>query len=222
MKETPIPFCADMARAILEGRKTQTRRVIKNPKRLEGLMLKGEEPEWCPYGGVGDRLWVREAFQIQNWCYPSGWTDGTYLADNQPFAKQLSQREVNLLCNRKHPYCRTAGRFMYKSLARIWLEITRIRVDRVQVITEEDAMSEGVGFLLERISTGHFPYGLPQLAWAGKCRGKGRMGRYSFSALWDSLNAKRDYGWDKNPYVWVIEFKRMATKPFKRKGEEHE
>ena len=80
---------------------------------------------------------------------------------------------------------------MFHKASRILLEITNVRVERVQEISEEDAKSEGVS-----------------LSWAeGQIRGG--TWRQGFAQLWDSINAKRGYGWDANPWVWVVEFKRV-------------
>lgn len=191
MSERGIIFSGEMVRASLDGRKTQTRRIIKpQPNYMKRAgesdkeMIANIAKRKCPYGDVGDRLYVREAYQIIKSCGVTVW--GTYLADKKPFEQILTHREHNLFDARKKPYAKTSGQFMYKSLARIWLEITNIRVERVQDIDENDAYREGCELYTPETNLDCVR---------------------TFSRLWDSLNAKRGYGWDKNPWVWVIEFK---------------
>jgi len=186
-KEHPILFTGDMVRAILDGRKTQTRRVIKNPQRLEGLMLEGEAGEWCPYGVVGDRLYVRET-----WCAGIEWDDEKP-SEIDPLC---GGNDIFYLANGEKPegYGKTRPNiFMPKWAARIWLEITGIRVERVQEISEEDATAEGV----MRLTT--YRTETPMID--------------MFRHLWNVINANRGYGWDVNPWVWVVEFKRVRQYP---------
>lgn len=159
MKERPIIMGADSVRAILEGRKTQTRRVI-NPRK--SVM------ERCPYGKVGDRLWVRETFKIADSVTVNGIAPVLYKADCSGFALANIDRWESPM-------------FMPRKLSRITLEITDIRVERVQDITAQEAIAEGVRDEYEPISM--------------------------YRELWQKLNAKRGYPWEKNPWVWVISFK---------------
>ena len=202
MKERPIIFSTEMVRAILEGRKTQTRRVIK-PQPTKGLLIgcywedgKPETAEWCladkygdpidakplncPYGPVGDRLWVKETFQTlgskKNTVYRA--TGGAELTWN-----------INGTTHRETLKKWRSPLFMPRWASRITLEITGLRVERLQDITEEDAVIEG---LPPREQTGF------------------DTARYRYHILWDSLNAKRGYAWESNPWVWVIEFKRLS------------
>lgn len=208
-KERPILSSAPMARAILDGRKTQTRRVIK-PQPVEGV-YKGDgitptyswkdrintvRPIWpdvmaqfSPYGKAGDRLWVRETWQINHVNYDRGPIpkmapadirlpdDILYRADGE-FSEQFEIDEGD-----------SAWRpsiFMPRWASRITLEITDVRVERVQEITHRDALAEGVAYDLSK--DGGAP--VPQ-----------------FQRLWDDINAKRGYGWDMNPWVWIVTFK---------------
>lgn len=191
-KERPILFSSDMVRAVLDGRKTQTRRIAKS---LNGSYIfhddgtrqwDGKKWRSCPYGVVGDRLYVKEGYQIEQYTFRRNCVGGKYLADNKKFWTEIYQREYDLIKNRKYPLRATSGRFMYKSLARIWLEITSIRVERVQDIGMRDCIAEGIEPLRKSVE---------QL-------------RSDFWKLWDSLNAKRGYSWDSNCWVWVIEFRR--------------
>lgn len=197
--------------------KTQTRRVIKNPQRLEGLMLEGEAAEWCSYGKVGDRLWVRET-----WCYAamSGY-------DARDDGGEVWYRATDAgIC--EGPW--KPSIHMFRKHTRIWLEITNVRVERVQDIGESGAITEGV----ERYETaglkGWKPYKYftkntveyKAMRHSSVCL----TARDSFISLWDSINAKRyetihhadgiaerrqlNYGWAKNTWVWVIEFKRIV------------
>lgn len=202
--EKPIIFTMESVRAILDGKKTQTRRVIKPQPYLRDTTnirrepikywawLKGEEYEtWpehvkvqalaphCPYGQAGDRLWVKEV-----WCANKAWNN---LKPNQlrPVVDQIwySPFEYSRELHGKH----RSSRFMMKWMSRITLEITGVRVERLQEIGVEDAIAEGC---------------IPEL--------EGRTFRPAiglFRELWDSLNAKRGYGWDTNLWVWVISFK---------------
>ena len=189
----PILMNSESVRGILEGRKTQTRRVIK-PQPIVAFW-QGSAPQFqftgfklyspgydrntlrqfCPYGQVGDRLWVREAY----WEDQSGGVWG-YRADGIDWPPSN--------CGGKsHPSIH-----MPRWASRITLEITGVRVERVQDISEEDAVAEGCDYLAKV--------------------GLGYMHAYpivlrNFHFLWDSINAKRGYGWDVNPWDWALTFK---------------
>lgn len=250
-----ILFNGPMVQAILDGRKTQTRRVI-NPQPSPGVrtlqpiqrpILKGEENTWvprgpllrsggsiavgrtvrCPYGTAGDRLWVREAWRIadlpyddapgiqyrvdgaEEWHDPIdpiyGWDDYKYEAWFERMTQQLIEdcekaglepdgdgayswnTETNP--NRWRPSIH-----LPRWASRITLEVTGVRVERVWEISAGDAMAEGVGEIpeiWESISN--------QPPYPGDWK-------IAFSCLWDSINAKRGYGWEDNPYCWVITF----------------
>lgn len=224
--ERPMIFNSEMVRAILDGRKTQTRRVIKpQPKFKYHKVCNKEVWCWkqyvwgkdglspnvlsigsnCPYGKVGDVLWVKEKYRVASLV--SSNCDGTTTFDIQ-FADDSYKRVSEI-----EPSSKPAGRwyssiFMPKWATRIWLEITGIRVERVQDISEKDAKAEGIK---------PYPNDIPitvQGIGAG-CEGYiaevGKLTKHklAFCELWDSINAKRGFGWDKNPWVWVIEFKRI-------------
>lgn len=201
VRERPIIFSVRMVCAILEGRKTQTRRAL-NPQPPEGakvwhnLDTRGFDVGrcspwysiWCPYGQVGDRLWVKEPW------YPAFRRTPTnngciYKADYGHRIDLVSDWSPN-----GHGRGWKNSMFMPRSASRLTLEITNIRVQRLQEISEEDAATEGT-------SSGP---GLP----AGGSVGLATA-RYWFHDLWDSLNAKRGFDWRKNPWVWVIEFHRI-------------
>ncbi len=205
MKEYPIPFRGPMARAVLEGRKTQTRRVVK-PQPTDGIVLCQAAPGWaqpyvddasaygppiaCPYGQPGNRLWVREACAI-------GWHDGgplavDYHADGarrhfEPDTDQKAQAAAAYIGDSRRPPF-----LMPKWASRIWLEVTGVRVERLQEISFNDAKAEGLPY--DR--TEHYGDYNP-LQW--------------FQNLWNEINAKRGYSWESNPWVWVIEFKPVQS-----------
>jgi hypothetical protein len=186
-----------MVRAILDGRKTQTRRVVKpQPKHIEWFEHQGgwcakvrespgtpDEPAYemvrCPYGVPGDRLWVRETW------YGPGLYGLRFRADNE---------------HNKPPHARWKPSIhMPRWASRITLEVTGVRVERVREIRPTDVIWEGVepeeipGYI-------GFDGGQPpELDEAGTIA--------KFRDLWDSINAKRGFGWDENPWVWVVEFK---------------
>lgn len=179
MTDRPIIFNAAMIRAILEGRKTVTRRVIK-PQPIEWMVgsgcnaFCGEDEKWrlCPYGKIGQRLWVRET-QAKN--YPA-----VYMADVSPgfYPSYLWRPSIH----------------MPREASRITLEVTGVRVERVQDITEADAEAEG------------FP--IPEDK--RKCYAdRDDTARAWFKELWNDINAARGFGWDANPFVWVVEFRRV-------------
>lgn len=180
-KERPILFSAAMVRAILDGKKTQTRRIVKGVA-LEWLDDAGFDPHFvakdndlCPYGKVGDRLWVRETFCPNYFDEPDFTT--AYKADYTNDIADVVQE----------PKWKPSIH-MPRKLSRINLEITDIRVERLQDITDADAQAEGVD------------------GWSGVVIVGNDI---AFAELWDKINAKRGYGWDKNPWVWVVTFKRV-------------
>lgn len=207
MKETPILYTGEMVRAILDGRKAMTRRVVKPQPWLivgqdaygnvddAGYWRYGEEKEdwpWpndCPYGVIGDRLWVREKFNLM--------LKGT---EKQPgFQRQIeyhSDGEIRDISpdhnddwdrmeNSKRGYLSRPSIFMPRWASRITIEITDIRVERLQDISEEDALMEGV---------------TPSEI--------GVTNRTCFRILWDSINVKK-HPWTSNPWVWVVGSKRI-------------
>ena len=218
MKERGIIFNTEMVRALLDSRKTQTRRVIKPQPQdhhwendplgrykhhlnlfecQRGLFLSSwhsigdhidsskecNQQILCPYGVPGDRLYVRETWALIAPSY-------RYKADGDWDTKEKEMGEFSRWKPSIH---------MPKDAARIWLEITDIRVERVQEITEQDAIAEGIEF-----RNGYWMGGLHEVKGTHKCR---PFARAAFIDLWDSINEKRGYGWSANPWVWVVEFR---------------
>ena len=181
MKVRPILFSGSMVRAILDGRKTMTRRVVKKQHipfvaNILGGFLDGNwKHNPFPYGRPGDRLWVRETF--------------SYGANGYYFRSDVKQPETV-------KYAWKPSIHMPRVASRITLEVTGVRVERVQEITEDDAKAEGCDPLVE--SDGSVTCGRRKTV---------------FAKLWDSINSKRGFGWDKNPWVWVIEFKKINPPP---------
>lgn len=212
MRERPILFTAPMVRAIVAGTKTQTRRVVKpqpvelpdfNRGRLSynvrGSVYRAWNPAVmdpsCPYGQPGDRLWVRETFQRFT-------DDGEiiYKADPQSFMAMNDLKRDECLEARWRPSIH-----MPRWASRILLEITAVRVERLQSISEEDCIDEGVFR-----KTGETPIGdLVETATGGELiyaqRGQAAL---AYRDLWESINGPGS--WAANPWVWVVKFRRVA------------
>ena len=187
-KERPILFSGAMVRAILADQKTQTRRIIR-PEWLRCLDPADEEDmpnvlAGCPYGKPGDRLWVRETWggdDLNGYVYRAD-HEGADLA-----AGELDDGEQEI--RRWHPSI-----FMRRPASRITLEVTGIRVQRLQDIAEDDIQAEGV--TRETAS-----------AMCGKAIAQGTSPRLMWSMGWDAINGKRA-AWASNPWVWVLSFRR--------------
>ena len=198
-KERPILFSGPMVRAILEGRKTQTRRVIRNPGRLDGLMLAGEEPDWCPYGGKGDRLWVRETWQefdrretmlsVGYGFHPTGDVMEAGVGYRADIDECGQVPVAGVRRTPKGPW--RPSIFMPRWASRITLEVEAVRVERLHDISEGDAKAEGVACA----------------ASDAVCH-MGSRYRHGFRHGWDTINGKRG-SWESNPRVWVVTFKRV-------------
>jgi len=195
MKERPILFSALMVRALRAGLKSQTRRAVKGDFENfeEGWSLNGGDPRptresWSPYGQPGDRLWVQEEHAVTGNGAAGPDLTVRYAVDGLERSCEVTSREYELFRARKFPFAPTRGRFMYRSLSRITLEILEVRVERLQAITRGDAMAEGCPF--------------PNL------RG-GDDPRQWYRELWEKLNGPGS--WDLNPWVWVVEFKRVEV-----------
>lgn len=209
MKQTGLMFKGDLVRAILDGRKTQTRRVVKadwiqseraplqtNPGRFH-FWCSGEHD--CPFGKPGDRIYVRETWQHAN--YPLGpYQEGTtvfYRADylNDPHGPDGEKSPEG-----KYRHWQPSIH-MPKSAARIWLEITGVRVERLQDISETDAIAEGIERVDDFFGCACWKaYGEPD--GADVVCPDDPIG--SFRSLWESTGGD----WQANPWVWVIDFKR--------------
>ena len=202
----PILFSGPMVRAILDGRKTQTRRIVKakdsdSSRCITLPMLMKNVNEWrlqdgrwfgidgydtlvfcdCPYGHVGDRLWVRENWrecgsgQRQDGKIPSTPVPVVYAADDDaegPWRPSI---------------------FMPRWASRITLELVSIRIERLREISHEDATAEGI----ERSGKGWKDYGGNTQQWMSPAT--------SFQTLWMSINGHEN--WSANPWVWVVGFK---------------
>ena len=155
----------------------------------------------CPHGAIGDRLWVQEGYRIET----AGTSDlqVRHLADDTAhLTDDLWDAESFDKWNRRRfPYRSSPGRFMYRCLSRIDLEITEVRVQRLQEISEEDARAEGV----ERV-TSIGP--LRAMGWRDYCGGAGFLhARESFFSLWASINGTASLA--ANPWVWALSFKQV-------------
>lgn len=209
MRERPILFSGPMVRAILAGNKTQTRRIAKPVKHPDlgklydaGALVLEREPQHvidraCPYGRPGDRLWVRETF-VQGFPYDAqqdrhlqydeegnelpmrtwyratdpdiGWADDDGWQTNVPWRPSIH---------------------MPRHACRLILEITGVRIERLQAISEADAEAEGVDFLR------HIPDADETLS-----------AKQLFECLWTGINGAES--WDAHPWVWVVEFRAPA------------
>jgi len=208
--EKPILFKGEMVKKILSGEKTQTRRIINGPmNQMHYGKLLGD---WalssfvgledgilefkiqtdvddcatckikCPYSKVGGALWVRET-----WWQCINNNDRIYYAASE------TPTETKNRSYRKRPSI-----FLKRSDSRINLEIISIRVERLQNITASDAIAEGIdrsGITWKDYRTG----GMKQAMLQDPVD--------SFRTLWNTINKKRGYGWDINPWLWVIKFK---------------
>lgn len=240
MKERPILFSAPMVRAILEGRKTQTRRAVK-PKIVEDIELicggadgepplsadlglayermvfedsrgferTAKRPQWLVhsteypeegsmpigqgYGAVGDRLWVRETFALEA-NYPTGTGAEVFyradLSERDVTEEQKVRRVAQRLAFEHRESCWRPSIHMPRWASRILLQITEVRIERLQDISESDAMDEGVGALV-----------------TGAREGNPDQYRTTFRDLWGSINGAES--WAANPWVWVISFERV-------------
>lgn len=200
MKERPILFSAPMVRAILAGNKTQTRRVVKHQPSSQGFDgppvfnsafgdygYPGQRGVRCPYGMPGDRLWVREAWRAfsDGGLYEEPGTEVDYRATPASWAAASNA-----------PW--KPSIHMPRWASRITLEITGILVERLQEISEADAIAEGI----ERIN------GAPHWAWKDYSgNGQDLSPVFSYQSLWESINGPGS--WEANPWVWVVEFKRI-------------
>jgi hypothetical protein len=228
MKERGIIFSGDDPKLIAEGRKTQTRRLIKpqpesNTTRMypiQTLDFSVDTNEWvrewlnkgrpwtdnvkfrCPYGIAGDRLWMREAFHIRRWGRKNsdrvllvGWY-GT----GADFEITLTEKESALYRAWKRKTGNFPSIFMFRSLSRALMDLLKVRAERVQDISEEDAKAEGVEPLLLPSGT------VADLNEGDTTGGRRATFKAGYSALWDSLHGKG--AWERNDWVWVLDFKR--------------
>ena len=198
MKSRPILFTGPMVRAILDGRKTQTRRLVK-PEHLKGsnspheiLHLLGpqlfnEARKYCPYGAPGDRLWVKETFRLST-------SDDCSHYDSCSCKVGVPTYRATCGFDREEgdpPW--KPSIFMPRKYSRIILEITSIRVERLKDISEEDAKAEGC---------------VPQFWPSERVQlGKNANYRAGYAQLWDEINGADS--WALNPWVWVVEFKKL-------------
>lgn len=223
MKERGMIFNGEMTRAILDGRKTQTRRIMKvQPENSElGLrrvveskngiddgkyfwsqsdatgLKSRSKPFACPFGTVGDRIWVREAFRVHSRA-----TDVAtlvYKASERNSWTEQTHRLPVAVCNKPAtPEKWTPSLHMPRWASRILLEITDVRVERLNTISEEDARAEGI------IDGGCLNCGEPEPC---GCANPEPDATDAFAYLWQSIYGQEN--WNANPWVWVIEFKRV-------------
>ena len=200
MKERPILFSGEMVRAILDGRKTQTRRVV-TPQPNGALFKEGDTwvERWfhsgaddrevtCPYGAPGDRLWVKETWAVDP-CHDDLAPRDLPYSIEEDLRLNPEIAEIRYLADSAARLGKTRPSiFMPRWASRITLEIVSVRVERVQAISRGDATCEGCPF--------------PNMA-------DGSNPKWWFRDLWDSINAGGGFCWNANPWVWVIEFKRI-------------
>ena len=224
MKERPIIINTSLIPATLQGRKTQTRRVIKPQPTCHcakpdwrgqiiswrGYKYKGRQgwfcyicgnglkpiDEWsahgilCPYGQVGDRLWVKETWMLTTSAKDNEIIKDWFVVYKDGIKVVTEPDQSWLFRDRDNCFDKwRSSRFMPRWASRITLEITGIRVERLKDIWIKDAIAEGCSLDFDMKHFGNFQDPISK-----------------FQTLWDSLNAMRGYGWETNPFVWVLEF----------------
>jgi hypothetical protein len=228
-KEHPILFNGDMVRAILDGKKTQTRRIIKAPPSARNgeffFSIDGFPYYQVEHDGtfdeipisnpceIGSILWVRETWNMADEATEI--INGESIGPSAPYRGVQGNRKITwrAVYSADHPggehpkFGRPRWRpsiHMPRWACRLFLEVTNVRVERLQDISQEDALAEGVQYVVDKLA----------------CCKDGTMDSHfqmelsmdhvkAFSYLWDSINAKRGYGWDENVFVWVIDFKKI-------------
>ena len=195
MKERPILFSGPMVRAILNGSKTQTRRIVKPQPYAPGYKAIDLPPDChitdlndmkikCPYGQPGDRLWVRETIKANpsDIYYAADEKTIEYDNDSQPefFDSYGSDQKEEVTIPSIH---------IPRWASRITLEIVNIRVERLNEISEEDAKAEGVSYTKDEFEKHRWCF------------------KDEFEKLWESIHGPGS--WKKNPWVWVIGFRRV-------------
>ncbi|TQI84827.1 hypothetical protein FHU12_2350 [Serratia marcescens] len=218
MKERPVIFNGEMVRAILDGRKTQTRRVIANvgsdnciplqkpTKTKDGIfthVMDAPGHGLCPFGQVGDRLWVRETFmdltgtgieattgKFEGFAYRADTPAGSYGDE--------VRKEYGLKW--------TPSLHMPRKACRILLKITAVRVERLNDISEEDAKAEGVKPAGDMLPDYPDTFLTP--------KGDFATAKVAFQRLWQSIYGEES--WAANPWVWVIEFKQVSAREVER------
>lgn len=262
MKERPILFKGDMVRAILDGRKTQTRRVVPSwqlPRETEGphddypdlrfMSVAQRHPRWgfgvfgetaekcmekynteyaglCPYGQPGDRLWVRETCRAHEITDQEAYDDAfglidklglesppcgldgvIYEADGEFIQIENSEAASNKWAELHHYRgdrgAKVPSIHMPRWASRILLEITDVRVERLQDISEKNAIAEGIGLSPNKETS--YRVELPKGSIADAVDARSSVS--CFKRLWQSINGPGS--WDANPWVWVVEFKRI-------------
>lgn len=191
MTERPILFSGEMVRAILAGQKTQTRRIVKHHRLA------------CLYGKPGDRLWVKETWAtdfIHDDAKP------VHIPQGAPLLFRADEGETGIAAfewGRWRPSI-----FMRRWMSRITLELTAVRVERLQDISEEDAAAEGCTLSGVEVTAAEWMADAPTRSIApGKC--VIRPLALEYMRLWESINGAGS--WAANPWVWVLTFKRVEA-----------
>lgn len=240
MSEKPILFSGPMVRALLCGAKTQTRRLVRVPESGLPVSLDGYEyrsdkdyfgalvrqddlgascyPLRAQYGVPGDRLWVREAWGLRRHLDHSDWNRGSLRGLGAlPEDWEIDYR-ADYGTNQESCFWRP-GIHMPRWASRIMLEITEVRVEQLQEISEGDAKAEGV---LIPVTDSECPPGKvrplmrvphPYVPRSGSIvdLAEDELYRAEFAALWDDINEKRG-PWASNPWVWVVSFRKLGAK----------
>lgn len=194
MKERPIPFTAESVRAILAGKKTMTRRVVKPqptwpwdqpPVWVDeegyyhsgtGSYLGTKSDVRSPYGVPGDLLWVRETWGFSAQLPLSAHNEASWLAYPDLRGYKADTPDGN--------WCWRSSLFMPRWASRLTLRVTSVRCERLQEINEWDVLEKGIDVPAD-----------------GK-----HSNRVDFAQFWDTINARRGYSWESNPFVWVVSF----------------
>ncbi len=187
MKERPILFNGEMVRAILAGRKTQTRRVVRKQFSLDDAGACIDDAIRCPYGMRGARSWDEPVCHLADSKFVVGrrlWVRETWAVN--PYTPEVRYRATDELWTDAGPLGWRPSIHMPRAECRILLEVVSVRVEKLNDISRGDAMAEGCPF--------------PNMA-------AGDDPRQWYSALWDQINGADS--WEANPWVWVVEFKRV-------------
>lgn len=221
-KELPILFSTEMVRAILDGRKTMTRRVVTKHNSNStlkwedfdftevykntpfGLKVKRKDdetiwrisPKWQP----GDVLWTKETFTILDWWEDSRAVQVMY-EDAKTRICELTAEEWVKFERWQEKEGRKSSLFMFKSLSRIWLEVTDVRVERLQEIGGEDAASEG----FEKHISGARSMTSARIDYEVYLK----RAKHWFEKLWQEINGEES--WNQNPWVWCVSFRILST-----------